>query len=325
MSDKEPVNVMSAVTTIINPLDPSSVLLFRCNDKSQLVIEERPVDGGDYVSITDNGCVEGNLKSEVGTTDLAAVSRGSMVIAYGITSYVKDDKTEAYVVAQVSPFYNPIAPVPQKQAEPKHAALAACNSVDGKSAYVSYFQENKETPGQLQITEGIFKKSNNNVGTFADFILCQPIESSRLASCYDRFSENRAIFFQGLETTNTYLRWVWSQNDQSTKINDTNKAAVGTPLACTIVDHPDKTFDLYLYFVDGTKALTRMVYSGNSDNGTWGSALTIGKAKVDASSGLTVVADRKENLNRVYFITKGDLKYTVLSDPFKGSEKGVSE
>lgn len=79
MSDKEPVNVMSAVTTIINPLDPSSVLLFRCNDKSQLVIEERPVDGGDYVSITDNGCVEGNLKSEVGTTDLAAVSRGSMV------------------------------------------------------------------------------------------------------------------------------------------------------------------------------------------------------------------------------------------------------
>lgn len=110
-----------------------------------------------------------------------------------------------------------------------------------------------------------------------------------------------------------------------TKINDTNKAAVGTPLACTIVDHPDKTFDLYLYFVDGTKALTRMVYSGNSDNGTWGSALTIGKAKVDASSGLTVVADRKENLNRVYFITKGDLKYTVLSDPFKGSEKGVSE
>lgn len=79
MGSKGTVNVMSAVTAIINPLDRLSVLLFRCNDKSQLVIEERPANGGDYVAVTDNGCVEGNLKSEVGATDLAVVVRESMV------------------------------------------------------------------------------------------------------------------------------------------------------------------------------------------------------------------------------------------------------
>lgn len=96
---------------------------------------------------------------------------------------------------------------------------------------------------------------------------------------------------------------------------------MGTPLACTIVDHPDKTFDIYLYFVDGTKSLTRVVYSGHFDNGSWGAALAVANApNVDASSGLTVVADKDESLNRIYYITEGDLKYTELSDPFKGRE-----
>ncbi|KAI1845225.1 hypothetical protein JX266_008535, partial [Neoarthrinium moseri] len=230
---------------------------------------------------------------------------------YGITNYTDAKGNKASTVSSLSPVYNPIDATTTSVADPgDYNAIAAAS--DGETTDYVYFLQDPEGVSQKPlITEYGFQQST--MGTRYVYTGLNPDPSSNLAAVIEKSKGTRMMIFQNYKDATLY--YAWSNTKSKNPITGSNNAVLGTPLAATLIPFPDSTFEVYLYYVDNTQQLWRVIYTGTQPVGGWGSPTAVGAVTdVDPSSGLAVVSDKTGNY---IFFKANPNRYNYYHDSFK--------
>ncbi|KAB8349757.1 hypothetical protein FH972_023771 [Carpinus fangiana] len=305
---------MASVAVIPSPLGKRSVMLWTADGKSkQLAMEQRSLDNSNYTAYVDRGAAVGAVRA---TTGLASVIHDHAVTVYGITDYVKNGKSGS-TISTLSPIYNPVDPDNARaDPGPSYNAVAAA----GGSSDYDYIYFLKDPTGLSQqplIVEYTFNLANPGTRyVYSDFT-ADP--SSALAACLDPYTGNRMVLFQNYQKPFIYFGWSDTQSKQY--IVGSNNALKATPLAATLLAYPDKTIEIYMYYVDNNYSLSRASYSGKGSQGQWGKVEPVpGVNSIDAAAGLGVISDTSQGVNHVFYKSSQNSNkdgYIDFQDPFK--------
>ncbi|KAH7110821.1 hypothetical protein B0J11DRAFT_573335 [Dendryphion nanum] len=303
------------------------ILHFKVLESQNLVIERRPTEVGQvnkYDNVDDRTYVDGPIHNP---TELGCAIFNNAITVYGATKVTSAKNPDGIpILSQLAPTYEPV--VSKKFAQkayisPISNSISVASDAHGKLNYVYFHKDNKEDSTRTVLWE--YKRTvgseEPSFKSFPDWK--QPLAKSRLASVFEPFASTRGVFYQAEGSPSNYITWAWT-NGASYRIDVTNHAMAGTPLAASLVPgrKGEGWFDIYLFFLErDTNILLQTTYTANTDSplgGQWKepSKVTQGKDKVKVSITSDLFIVRHDKYNHVFCCIEDTPGYQDIPVPF---------
>ncbi|KAH8163823.1 hypothetical protein CIB48_g4408 [Xylaria polymorpha] len=316
-------------TAILNSYGSvNEILHFKVLESNNLAIERRPTDVSTvhkYDIVEDRTYVKGPINNP---TELVCAMFNNAITVYGATNIPSAKNPNGTpILSQLAPTYEPVVgkkAAAKAQISSISNALAIAADSQGQYNYIYFHKDNAADSTRTVLCE--YKRTvGSELPSFKNYPdWKQPLAKSRLAAVFEPFSSTRVVFYQTEGAPSNFITYGWTDNNASSKINITNGAMAGSPLAASIV--PDRKgqgwFDIYLFYVDSANSLQMCTYTATKDS----PAQWLGPTRVMAKGGVPITVGTTSDLfvvrhgthNHVFYCNDESEGYQDIPVPFLG-------